>query len=185
MQGFFLPIHSTSSEWWQLCSTFSILLDSTEPSVVGILCKGWKKGWQKVPSATENTLKIYFGLVEHYQWVLFLSTLYLYCATQVPPLHSDSVCAFRESIKLKHPYVNFPVPGVMWLSIVYQWCKLHSSFMVSLSDVVREVVQLNFSMLCYQNNWHLSALMKNTDLQVKTVITVNYSNFKMKVDVVV
>lgn len=31
----------------------------------------------------------------------------------------------------------------------------------------------------------LSALMKNTDLQVKTVITVNYSNFKMKVDVVV
>lgn len=184
VQGIFLPVHSTSSEWWQLCSTFPILLDSTEPSVAGILCKGWKKGWQKVPSAAENTLKICFGLVEYYQQVLFLCTLYLYCATQLPPLCPDSVCAFRESIKPERPYVNFQVPGIMWLSLVYWCCKLHSSFMASLTDVMTEVTELIFSMLCYQNNWYLSALMKSTDLQPKTIITVNFSG-KMKVDVVV
>lgn len=55
--------------------------------------------------------------------------------------------------------------------------------MVSLTDVAREVVQLKFSTLCYQNNLYSSALMKNANLQVKTVITVNCC-VKMKVDVV-
>lgn len=40
----------------------------------------------------------------------------------------------------------------MWFFLVFQWYKLHSSFMVSLASVVTKVMPLNVLMLCYQNN---------------------------------